>query len=98
MNTNFAGQSGRGNGDDLGGDDVFSGRFKVLWQPTDNFNAMFQYEIVRDESDTPPIVSESPPSYFFPLWGFPAASGTPYENAGSTLRDDLADVRKKTSS
>lgn len=87
----FAGQSGQGDGRDLGGDDVFSGRAKLLWQPSDNFNALFQYEIVRDNGDTPPIVAESGPSYVFPFWGYPAApsGGDPLDHAGNTLRDDL---------
>ncbi len=84
-----AGLAGRGDGSDLGGDDVFSGRAKLLWEPNDSFNLLFQYEIIRDEGDTPPIVSESPDSYLFPLWGYPGASGDPIENAGSTGRDSL---------
>ena len=71
-------------------DDVFSGRFKLLWEPTDNFNALFQYEIIRDEGDTPPVVHESPASFLFPIWGYPSATGDPIENAGNTGRDDLS--------
>lgn len=86
----FAGLSGRGDGRDLGGDDVFSGRAKVLWEPNDRFSLLAQYEIVRDEGDTPPIVNESGPGYLFPLWGYPAgAGGDPLKRAGNTLRDDL---------
>ncbi len=85
----FSGISGQGDGSDLGGDDVFSGRAKLLWEPSDSFNMLFQYEIIRDEGDTPPIVAESPDSYVFSLWGYPAASGDPVDNAGNTLRDDL---------
>jgi iron complex outermembrane receptor protein len=89
MNTRHVGASGSGDGRDLGGDDVFSGRAKLLWSPNDDFNLLFQYEIVRDKGDTPPIVHESRPGYVFPFWGFPAATGDPLKNAGSTLRDDL---------
>jgi len=85
----FQGLSGQGDGGDLGGDDVFSGRAKILWQPTEDFNALFQYEIVRDKGDTPPIVAESGPGYLFPLWGYPAAPGDPLDNAGNTLRNDF---------
>ena len=86
----YAGLSGRGNGQDLGGDDVFSGRAKVLWQPNERFNLLAQYEIVRDDGDTPPIVNESRAGYLFPLWGYPGvASGDPLEQSGNTLRDDL---------
>lgn len=85
----YAGLSGRGDGRDLGGDDVFSGRAKLLWQPNDRVSALFQYEVIRDEGDTPPIVNESPDGYLFPLWGYPAAPGDPIDNAGATLRDDV---------
>ncbi len=85
----YQGVSGSGDGSKIGGDDVFSGRAKLLWQPTENFNALFQYEMVRDNGDSPPIVAESGPGYVFPLWGYPAATGDPIDNAGSTLRDDL---------
>jgi iron complex outermembrane receptor protein len=83
------GKSGSGDGRDLGGDDVFSGRAKLLWKPNDDSNVLLQYEIVRDEGDTPPIVHESQAGYLWPLWGYPAASGDPHKNAGNTLRDDL---------
>ena len=89
FNTTLTGESGVGDGRDLGGDDVFSGRAKLLWNPSDDLSLLFQYEVVRDEGDTPPIVNDSRPGYFLPLWGFPAAAGDPIENAGSTLRDDL---------
>lgn len=85
----YAGLSGAGDGRDLGGDDVFSARAKLLYAPSDKLNLLFQYEIVRDDGDTPPIVHESEAGYLFPLWGYPAASGDPIDNAGNTLRDDL---------
>ena len=86
----YAGLSGRGDGRDLGGDDVFSGRAKLLWEPSDVFSIVAQYEIVRDEGDSPPIVNESRAGYVFPVWGYPGAnSGDPLDQAGSTLRDDL---------
>ena len=86
----FVGQSGRGDGRDLGGDDVFSGRAKVLWEPNDRFSLVAQYEVVRDDGDTPPIVNESRPGYVFPVWGYPGVtSGDPLDQAGNTLRDDL---------
>ena len=81
------GQTGQGNGKDLGGDDVISMRAKLLWQPTDNFNALLQYEYIRDEGDTPPIVNESGPGYNFYNWGFPEEAGDPLKNAGITNED-----------
>ena len=43
------GESGVGDGSDLGGDDVFSGRAKLLWSPSEDFNLTLQYEFVRDQ-------------------------------------------------
>ncbi len=85
----FTGQTGTGDGRDLGGDDVFSGRFKMLWEPNDDFSALLQYEMIRDNGDTPPIVNESPPSYLLPLWGYPAATGDVLDSAGVFYRDAL---------
>ncbi|MFK8019947.1 MAG: TonB-dependent receptor [Pseudomonadales bacterium] len=81
------GQTGGGNGEDIGGDDVLSFRAKLLWQPTDNFNALFQYEHIRDDGDTPPIVNESTAGYFFDSWGFSADQGDPLDVAAVTNDD-----------
>ncbi|MFK7730492.1 MAG: TonB-dependent receptor [Pseudomonadales bacterium] len=81
------GQSGGGNGEDIGGDDVLSFRAKLLWQPSDNFSAMLQYEHIRDDGDTPPIVNESVPGYFFDAWGFTADQGDPLDVAAVTNED-----------
>jgi iron complex outermembrane receptor protein len=85
------GATGAGDGRDFGGDDVFTARAKLLWQPTDDVNLLFQYEYVNDDGDSPPIVQESTPGYVFPLWNYPpspALGGDPLDNAGSTLRCD----------
>ena len=85
-----AGSSGPGDGRDLGGNDVFSARAKLLWSPNDKFKLVLQYEYVNDDGDSPPIVQESRPGYVVPLWNWPAAplSGDPVDNAGSSLRCD----------
>ncbi len=83
------GQTGKGDGQDLGGDDVVSLRAKLLWSPTDNFNALFQYEYIEDEGDSPPIVNESRPGYNFDSWGFTQDRGDPWETAGVTNQDDF---------
>ena len=86
----WLGDSGVGDGSDIGGDDVFSGRAKLMWSPNDDVNILLQYEIVRDRGDSPPIVQESTAGYVVPLWSFPSAppNEDPLKNAGSTLRDD----------
>lgn len=81
------GQSGGGAGEDIGGDDVLSFRAKLLWQPSDSFNAMLQFEHIRDDGDTPPIVNESTPGYFFDAWGFSADQGDPLDVAAVTNDD-----------
>jgi len=84
------GESGLGDGRDLGGDDVFSGRAKMLWSPSEDFNLLLQYEYVRDRGDVPPIVHESRPGYVIPLWNWPPspAGADPLDNAGITERCD----------
>ena len=91
MNSGHDGESGAGNGQDLGGSDVFSSRTKLLWSPNEDFNLTLQYELIRDEGDTPPIVSTSVNGvYFATLWGLPGVdSGDPLDQAGNTLRDEF---------
>ena len=74
--------TGQGDGRDLGGDDVFSGRAKVLWQPNENFSALLQYEIVRDNADSPPVFNDSPPAAIFANIGFGPEPGDPIKQAG----------------
>jgi len=69
------GLTGQGDGSNIGGDDVFSARAKLLWEPSDTVSALFQYEIIRDNSDSPPIVNDSPPNYYFSYWGWGAKTG-----------------------
>jgi iron complex outermembrane receptor protein len=55
LNTNAA-----GTGENLNGTDVFAGKFKVLFTPTDNYEAYFIMEVLRDRSDAVPSVNDSP--------------------------------------
>jgi iron complex outermembrane receptor protein len=91
MNSGHDGESGQGDGRDLGGNDVFSSRAKLLWSPNDDVNLTLQYELIRDRGDTPPIVSTSVNGvYFAPLWGlFGVDSGDPLDQAGNTLRGEF---------
>jgi len=79
-----------GEGDDrrLGGEDVVNFRTKLLWRPSETFEALFQYELVRDDSDTVPAVNETPtdPASGFVLgaFGFTEDPGDPLDNAGVT--------------
>lgn len=88
-----------GAGENLGGKDVFAAKTKVLWQPQDNFEAYFIWEVVRDGSDSPAAVNETPAGEGFLLesLGFPgiqaAGHGDPYstgltqQGAGINIRD-----------
>ncbi len=49
-----------GKGEDLGGKDVFAAKAKLLWKPNDMYEALFTYEFVDDNSDSPPGVNETP--------------------------------------
>ncbi|MEX2525792.1 MAG: TonB-dependent receptor [Gammaproteobacteria bacterium] len=91
----FAPVTYAGDGRDLNGDDVFSGRFKIKWAPTDNFEARFTYEIIRDNGDSPPDVNLTPSAGIFPLLGFTGVtSGDPLEQAGVSDRCDVICIEK----
>ena len=87
----LVGATGRGDGDDVGGGDMLSGRFKLRWTPADTIDVNFAYEMVRDEGDTPPAVNSTPsdPSYVFNALGFTRGSGNPLDRAGVTNRNDV---------
>jgi len=88
----ISGATGQGDNSRLGGEDVFSGRAKLLWEPTDTFSALFQYEIIRDNSDDVPSINETPvgdPRFVFNNLGLTQdVGGDPLDNAASTGRND----------
>jgi iron complex outermembrane recepter protein len=87
-NPAFDGLSGGGDNRRLGGQDVFSGRAKALWEPTSNVKALFQYEIIRDRSEIVPVVNETPGAFVFGqigLGGIPAGVD-PLKLAGAPSR------------
>ena len=87
----LAGTSGQGDGADVGGDDVFSGRFKLRWQPTAALDINLAYEIVRDDSDVPPSYNNTPPNtdYAWNALGFTRDAGDPLDNMAITNRNDV---------
>ena len=87
----LAGATGQGDGADVGGDDVFSGRFKLRWQPTDALDINLAYEMVRDDSDAPPSYNNTPPNtgYLWNTLGFTRDAGDPLDNAAITNRNDV---------
>ncbi|MFK7915839.1 MAG: TonB-dependent receptor [Pseudomonadales bacterium] len=75
----------RGDGSDLGGKDVFSGRAKVLFEPNDQLSILGQLEIIRDRSDPVPVINETPAGsgQLAALLGFPGITGgDPLDQAG----------------
>ena len=83
-----------GDGRDLGGDDVVAGRAKLLWTPNDDVDVLFQYELLRDDSDTPPAVNETVnPEQLFAGFGLPGVNPSlvdPLDFAGVSFRDSLS--------
>jgi iron complex outermembrane receptor protein len=87
----ITGTSGQGDGSDIGGDDVFSGRFKLRWQPTDDLNMNLTYEIVRDQGDTPVSTNGTPnnTAYLWNALGFSAdLSGDQTKQGAVSNRED----------
>jgi iron complex outermembrane receptor protein len=72
-----------GNGENLGGTDVFASKVKLLWQPTDNYEAYFIWSHLDDNSASVPAVQESEDSMLIPLFGFPATRDNFLETGSS---------------
>ncbi|MDE0064747.1 MAG: TonB-dependent receptor [Gammaproteobacteria bacterium] len=90
----FVPQTFNGDGRSIGGDDVFSGRVKLLWAPRDDIEARLTYEMIRDNMDSPPIVAENAPSSVFTAFlGFPGMfDGDPIDLAGISERNDFFSI------
>jgi iron complex outermembrane receptor protein len=81
-----------GDGQRVGGTNVFTGRAKLLWEPTDDFKALFTFEMLTDRSQTPGSVNATPtndtpgttvPYFAFAQLGLPGYTGNnPLNNAG----------------
>ena len=87
-------QTFNGDGRSLGGEDVFSGRIKLLWAPDDRVEARLTYELIRDDMDSPPIVAENAPtSVFTSFLGFAGSfEGDPIDHAGVSGRSDFFSI------
>ena len=93
----FNGAAGRGSGIDLGGEDAANGRLKLNWRVTDSLTALLQYEIIRDHSKPAPMVNSSPdPTFIWPLLGFPAPTGDPYDSAGINTANTFMNMNRAT--
>jgi iron complex outermembrane recepter protein len=94
-----------GDGARVGGTDVLTTRAKLLWQATDSLQARFQYEMIRDRSQTPAAVNETPtnalagqaaPYFAFTRLGMAGhCTGDPLDCAGISNRNGfLIDMPK----
>ncbi|MBB4633865.1 TonB-dependent receptor [Sphingosinicella soli] len=87
----YAGASGCGDGRRIGGSSVFSGRAKLLWEPSADISALLQYEIIRDDSDPAAAIEDTPagPGFLFNLLGVGGAANTgdPLKRHGLTFRE-----------
>ena len=79
------GSAVRGDGDNVGGKDVFSGRAKLLFEPNDRLSILGQVEVITDRSDPVPVVNTTPAGspQVAPIFGFPGVTGgDPLDQAG----------------
>lgn len=92
----FAGAQGCLDGEWIGGKDVWAARVKLLFEPTSNISALFQYEWLRDRSGSVPSVNENDRytgttpflTDLLNTGSFNPNSSDPLDNAAITLRDD----------
>ena len=85
----WSGVKGKGNGAHIGGIDVLNGRVKLLFTPTNDISALFQYEFLRDKSGPPGTVNVTPndPGQFaFAALGLAGGTGNPIDLGGQTGR------------
>ncbi|MYH14491.1 MAG: TonB-dependent receptor [Gammaproteobacteria bacterium] len=75
-----------GAGERISGKDVLAAKSKLLWQPNDQYEAYFIWEIVRDDSDSPANINETPAGegFLFELLGFPGIHAAGHKNPFST--------------
>jgi iron complex outermembrane receptor protein len=86
----FDGRSGQGRGERVSGTDVFAFRAKLLWEPVERLSILGQYEFIRDRSESPAAVQETPTAggfFLFNALGVGAPGGDPIRNAGVTNRN-----------
>ena len=75
-----------GAGERLSGKDVLAAKSKLLWQPNDRYEAYFIWEIVRDDSDSPASINETPAGegFLLELLGFPGIHAAGHDDPFST--------------
>jgi iron complex outermembrane recepter protein len=89
----YAGATGCGDGARIGGTKVFSGRAKLLFQPSSAASILLQYEILRDHSAPAVNLLDTQPGsdFIFNALGATGAQnsgGDPLNHFGATFRTD----------
>ena len=89
----YDGVSGCGDGKRIGGAKVYSGRAKLLFEPSDKASIELQYEILRDRSQPAASIQDTPDVPGFLLndlgvGGPQNGTGDPLDRHGLTLRND----------
>ncbi|MFN3590631.1 MAG: TonB-dependent receptor [Thermaurantiacus sp.] len=92
VESKFAGVQGCGAGERAGGENILFARAKLLWEPSASFSAHLQYEYLRDSSESPVTVNDTPPNdpaFLFNLLGVGATPGNlkPWQVGGTTKRN-----------
>lgn len=90
----FQGAEGCGDGRRISGQDVFSGRAKLLWEPADGASILLQYEMIRDRSGPAAAIEDTPQTdgFLFTLLnigGERTNTGDPLLRHGLTFREDV---------
>jgi iron complex outermembrane receptor protein len=88
-----------GTGKRRSGSRYFSGRAKLLWEPTPDTDLMLTYEMLRDRGDSPPSVNETPAGFLFDVVGFPGIQTTgksPFETGTTLCAGDANNVGNAT--
>jgi len=89
----------QGANEQLNDKEVFAGKAKLLWTPNDFYTGLFTYERVRDNSDSPPGVNETPAGegFLLELMGFPGIAAVGRGNdayvTGSTQQGNGVNLR-----
>ncbi|HEX7034190.1 MAG TPA: TonB-dependent receptor [Pseudomonadales bacterium] len=73
-----------GSGENLNDTEVFAGKLKLLWQPTEKYEAYFMFDYLDDDSGSPPGINESEPDMLLPLLGFPSVQEAGLDDILST--------------
>jgi iron complex outermembrane receptor protein len=80
-------------GSDAGGQDLFAARAKLLWTPSESFEALLSFEYIEDDSDTPMVVNTTTEDKLF-YNGIGAPKAYPGRGAGGPANVPLGDPFK----